>query len=187
MIFFTADTHFGHDAIRKYCNRPFANVQEMNETIINNWNSVVGKQDCVYLLGDFGFGKPEDLLKILKQLNGNVLFVRGNHDKQMNQIAQLRDTIEVRIPDKRFPSGFCYIWLSHYAHRVWNKSHHGSFHLYGHSHGTLPETDSFSFDVGVDSWNFTPVSFEQVYEKMSKKKDFPRFLRDGTLCKGIEI
>lgn len=184
MNFFTADTHFNHDNIRRFCNRPFSSVLEMNEKMLANWNSVVTPQDVVYHLGDFGFGDEKELLKIIKQLNGNILFVRGNHDKKLPRIVPMKDVLEIRIPDARFPRGFCDIFLSHYAHRVWNKSHHGSFHLYGHSHSTLSEDpESFSFDVGVDAWNFTPVSFEQVFEKMSKKTNFERFMRDGTLCK----
>jgi calcineurin-like phosphoesterase family protein len=64
--------------------------------------------------------------------------------------------------------------LCHYAFRTWNYSHKGSWHLYGHSHGTLPEIEtSLSFDVGVDSWDFYPVSFDEVAAKMATKRFEP--------------
>ena len=177
--FFASDHHFGHRNIIKYANRPFEDVDEMNEALIERHNSVVRQCDIVYFIGDFAFySDPMVIVNIIKRLNGEKHFVSGNHDKAlindhvMKQFQSFSRApfkeIYVADPDAR--GGKQSITLCHYAMRVWNKSHHGAFHLYGHSHGSLPDDpNSRSFDVGVDCWNFTPVSYEQVKEVMAKK------------------
>ena len=80
MTYFIADTHFNHENIIKYCNRPFKNSLEMNEYIINKWNSVVKENDIVYHLGDVGFGTTEELKILVGRLNGTKILLRGNHD-----------------------------------------------------------------------------------------------------------
>jgi len=167
MIHFTSDTHFGHANIIRYCNRPFSSVREMNECIIDKWNTKVSKDDSVYHIGDFGFGDPQSLKSILRQLNGKIYLIRGNHDKfqivrdlGFQQVWPIR---EIKFNDQT-------IILCHYAMRVWNKSHRGAWQLYGHSHGTLPEDqNSLSFDVGVDANNFEPLSFDEVKIRMESK------------------
>ena len=80
MIYFIADTHFNHTNIIKYCNRPFNNTHEMNEYIIQKWNSVVKKDDTVYHLGDVGFGSLQEVKNLVEKLNGTKILLRGNHD-----------------------------------------------------------------------------------------------------------
>ena len=80
MKYFIADTHFNHENIIRYCNRPFENSNEMNEYIINKWNSVVNENDVVYHLGDVGFGNTEELKQLVGRLNGTKILIRGNHD-----------------------------------------------------------------------------------------------------------
>ncbi len=166
---FTADTHFGHANIIKYCNRPFKDSVEMNETIISNWNKVVKKDDLVYHLGDFCFGRNDyDFDMYFERLNGLIIFLKGNHDRlawahRHKFYAAHNSYHEIEINGQE-------ITLCHYAMRVWNKSHHGSWHLYGHSHGSLPDDkNSLSFDCGVDCHNFAPINFEQIPAIMSKK------------------
>ena len=79
-IWFTSDTHWNHANIIKYCKRPFANVEEMDDALISNWNAVVDKGDHVYHLGDFCWGKRDGWIKYLKLLNGNIHIIKGNHD-----------------------------------------------------------------------------------------------------------
>ena len=79
-VFFTSDTHFNHANILKFCDRPFKNVEEMNETIIVNWNKVIGKDDTVFHLGDFCLGGSAEWTKILDRLNGKIHLIVGNHD-----------------------------------------------------------------------------------------------------------
>jgi len=152
---FTSDTHFGHANIVRYCNRPFANVREMDEALISNWNECVKPKDTIYHLGDFAFrGDPSP---IFRRLNGEKFLLLGNHDvrKVVNKLfGWVKSTYKLRYNNQR-------IWLSHYAHLRWPNSHHGSFHLYGHSHGQL-EGMGRSMDVGVDVWNYRPVHIDVV-------------------------
>ncbi len=80
MIYFIADTHFNHKNIIEYCKRPFKDTLEMNEYIIEKWNSVVKDEDIVYHLGDVGFGTIEMLKDLIGRLNGKKILLRGNHD-----------------------------------------------------------------------------------------------------------
>jgi calcineurin-like phosphoesterase family protein len=171
MIYFTADTHFGHTNIIKYCDRPFKTANEMDETIIKNWNAIVQPGDLVYHLGDFAFvKKPNDVDNILRRLNGQVHIVFGGHDK----VARRADGFASTSDLKTIHFGDTIFSLCHYAMRIWNKSHYGAYHLYGHSHGSLPDDpNALSCDVGVDCWDFTPVSVDQIKKVMSKKTFVP--------------
>lgn len=84
-VFIISDTHFGHSRIIQYCNRPFASVEEMDETMIKNWNETVTNNDVVLHLGDFGLGKKEYIASIVKRLNGKKILVMGNHDTWSEQ------------------------------------------------------------------------------------------------------
>jgi calcineurin-like phosphoesterase family protein len=128
------------------------------ETIINNWNNVVGERDTVYHLGDFSFKNPYHYRKRLK---GRIELIVGNHDYRYDcsVFDKVYDLHIIKIEKKT-------IVLSHFAMRVW--------HLYGHSHGML-EPFGKSFDVGVDSNNFTPVSFETVAHVMDCLPDNPNW------------
>lgn len=142
----------------------------MDDTLCDNWNAVVGPEDTVYHLGDFSFGLPD---KYLARLNGHIFFVMGNHDREMRRVRQERkwnhkvtflpDLAEVEVEGQK-------IVLCHYAMRVWNKSHHGTWHLYGHSHGSLPDDpNARSLDVGVDVHDYRPIAFDEVAIYMAKK------------------
>lgn len=172
MIWFIGDTHFGHGNIINYCGRPFGSLAEHNETIIKNWNSVVSPNDHVYHLGDVGFGSPDYLYRVMQRLRGKIYLIKGNHDGPAirEPVAQRFQFIkDVHFLKTQHKGQKVEIFLSHYAHRTWPKSNHGSFHLFGHSHGNMPP-HGLSFDVGVDCWNFCPISLEQVMAKMSELK-----------------
>lgn len=156
MIWFTSDTHFNHDNIIKYCNRPFSSITEMNEALIKNWNELVKPDDTIYHLGDFGFGKIEN---IVRRLNGRKYLIIGSHDKNIKR--NLFEKVDhIMIVEN--------IVLCHYSMRTWPKSHRNSYHLYGHSHGKLDGLGK-SFDAGVDCWDFKPISIEKVKEEMNKR------------------
>jgi len=174
-IWFISDTHFGHTNILKYCNRPFKNIKEHDETLIANWNSAVGLQDLVYHLGDFGFGSKRRMIQILKSLNGIIYFIKGNHDKSVKKaevsayFQWMKDYYELPIKDEEMGVKHKIV-LCHYAFEVWNKKHFGSWCLHGHSHGTLPSADyQVRLDVGVDVHDYTPISYQKVKEIMTKK------------------
>jgi hypothetical protein len=174
--FFTSDLHFNHVNIAgpKVSSWPkgyrnFDTVAEMNECIIANWNNLVQPDDIVHIVGDVALGKAIDLKPILLRLNGHLHLYKGNHEKAAmqcaDQFASIQDIMMLYV-DKQ-P-----IWLSHYAHRTWPEQHAlpPSWHLYGHSHGTLPDdSKSLSFDVGMDCHDFKPLSFDDVRRIMNKK------------------
>jgi calcineurin-like phosphoesterase family protein len=167
-IWFTADFHFWHKNIIRYCNRPFDSVEEMNQTILDRLNSRVKANDILYFLGDFCIGPRARAVELRRQIRCKKIFaVPGNHDKEARKLTQefswLNDLAEVSVNGQR-------IVLCHYAMRVWNRSSHGAWHLHGHSHGRLPEQDaSLSMDVGVDTHDFRPWHFDEIRERMRQK------------------
>lgn len=191
---FIADTHFGHANIIRYSHRPFDDVVEHDRRLIENWNAHVRAGDDVFHLGDFAYGNSASALSILERLNGNVHLIEGNHDSVAHQIrarfAWYDRVKTIKVGDRR-------IFLSHYAHRVWDRSHHGAWHLYGHSHASLPDDpNSLSLDVGVDNTavrlgvpnlfgtgqvpgsgllpqDYRPIHFDEVSELMMRKNFVP--------------
>ena len=158
--FFVSDTHFGHENIISFCGRPFASVDEMDEALIKNWNSIVSKEDTIIHLGDFTFYKDKKKIQsIFSRLNGHKCLIFGNHDtKEVKRLGWqwVKESHMLRHEKSR-------IHLSHYSHRSWNGAHHGVLHVFGHSHGGLG-THGRSCDVGVDSWNYRPVLVDDLIE-----------------------
>jgi calcineurin-like phosphoesterase family protein len=170
MIYFTADTHWGHKNIIRYSNRPFRSVEEMNKALIDNINSVVKENDELYHLGDFCFGPNAKYFRDAIKCK-NVHIVWGNHDRDTRRQKYLFTTSSEL---KEIKYGGQSIVLCHYAMRVWNKSHHGAWMIYGHSHNSLPEQDdSLSFDCGVDGHDYKPWSYDEVKIKMATKNFKP--------------
>lgn len=167
MIYFTADQHFGHTKVIEYCDRPFSSVEEMNSVLIQRHNEVVNKGDLVYHLGDFAFKNHK---QYLSQLKGNHYLIKGNHDGNGWKDAGFiwcKDVATIKCGNN------IEVFCSHYAHRVWDRAHHGVIHAFGHSHNSL-ESYYKSCDVGVDAWNFyRPVSIDQLVELF---KDTPNTL-----------
>lgn len=182
MIWFTSDTHFGHKNILKYTNRPFSWVKEMDEVLIENWNNRINSKDEIYHLGDVALCSPSKLRKILARLNGKIYLIKGNHDKSAeacgDRFEWIKDYYELKVAEQDGYEGGQLIVLFHYAMRVWQASHYGTYHLYGHSHGRLPDDPTLlSFDVGVDCHNYAPINYEQVKQIMSHKSWKPPQLR----------
>ncbi|QKN14295.1 hypothetical protein HR059_07380 [Sinorhizobium meliloti WSM1022] len=168
--FYIADTHLSHERIIRMCARPFASIDEHDEAIVANWNSVVRDNDIVYHLGDFGFqlGINSDRIRALfHRLRGHKYLIIGNHD--VDRRGDLHPTLAAldwaARPEHalRTRDGGRDLWLSHHAARVWPSQHYGSFHFYGHSHGNLPG-QGLSRDVGVDLPDvaFMPRTFAEL-------------------------
>jgi calcineurin-like phosphoesterase family protein len=171
-IWFTSDEHYGHRNIIDFCNRPFVDTDDMRESLIDNHNSIVKKGDRVYHLGDM-FWRTVPLtecLSTVKRLNGQHFYIYGNHEEAFKSPFVRNAFIWCRDLENLHIDGYPNIMLCHYAMRTWNGSHKGSYQLYGHTHGELPPDGSLSCDVGVDAWNYKPVSLEQVEEKMKAIK-----------------
>ncbi|MCC4300258.1 metallophosphoesterase [Aurantimonas coralicida] len=168
-IFFTADTHFGHRGIIAMCDRPFYDVEDMDEGLIRRWNDRVRKSDIVYHLGDFTMGATAGRgREIFDRLNGRKHLIIGNHDREkvrtLPWASPPRDRLMLRHPEEKMP-----VVLDHYALRTWPSLHHGAIHLYGHSHGSLPGIGR-SVDVGVDVWNYTPVTLNEIRRTLERQQ-----------------
>ncbi|MCL1791036.1 MAG: metallophosphoesterase family protein [Peptococcaceae bacterium] len=168
MIYFTADLHFGHENIIRYCNRPFRTAKEMDATLMDNWNDTVNPNDEVYILGDLTMKSPDRAHEILSTLNGRKYFIRGNHDRFLNNYESFKSDL-VWIKD------YFILWcegqkfvLFHYPIAEWDGFFRGAIHLYGHIHNSsvsLARVDGtgLAFNVGVDCNDFRPVSMEHAY------------------------
>jgi len=175
--YFTSDLHLSHRNIIKYCDRPFKDVDHMNEVIVQNWNNTVQHNDHIYVLGDVSFEKDrKKLTHTLRRLNGVKHIVWGNHDYGMKEAIlaadwhDLGNLHEISVPPEANNGKGQRIVLCHYAMRVWNQSHRGVWQLFGHSHNTMKDDPNLlSCDVGVDCWNYTPVSMRQLNAVMAKK------------------
>ncbi|SEP45808.1 Calcineurin-like phosphoesterase superfamily protein [Methylobacterium sp. ap11] len=157
-VFFTADTHFGDTHILRQRGRLFASIAEHDETLVANWNAAVGADDEVWHVGDFAaHAERAHCAAIFARLNGVKRLVRGNHDS--NRVLDLPwadppvESVRVTLREE---GREWRLFLAHYAHRAWPGLWRGTRHLYGHTHGTLPDTTR-SCDVGVDAWDYRPV------------------------------
>ena len=168
--FFTSDYHFMHNNVIRYDSRPFNDVHHMAETIINNHNSLVSNNDDFYFLGDFCFNRKytEDYLS---RLNGNKFFIKGNHDKSRDIAfyekygTYLGEQCKINI-DKYKQD----IVLNHFSMRVWDKHHHGSIHLYGHSHGSLEKyPNGKSMDVFIGNNDYYPYEISEILSILNKR------------------
>lgn len=163
--FFTSDLHLGHANIIKYCNRPFANVDEMNREIIRRHNSVVKPTDEVMNLGDFAF---YDAGEFLDALNGIKSLVPGNHDR--SKTRKLAGWFRVYTGHAFIPKGNGEI-LACLTHKPLHDLGKNIWHLHGHLHSTPEECVRDNFiDVGVDAWDFTPRTWDELMQRAEAKK-----------------
>lgn len=157
-IFFTSDSHFFHNNILKFENRPFETTEEMNSGLVEAWNKVVSKDDVVYHLGDFVFGGINNWKEILSQLNGRVRLVRGNHDD-----SKVVKKLEKEGYFDEYHDVGCYIkhnkhcmWLTHYPMAIGMRPR--KYSISGHIHST-PSNMLNQINVGVDS----PLNFNRPF------------------------
>lgn len=162
--FFISDTHFGHDNINHFLDncgnklRPFANAQEMDDALVENWNKVVGIHDKVYHLGDVAI--PKSGLQVLKRLNGNKVLIRGNHD-----VYKLKDYAE-HFKDIRGAFVMDQIIFTHIPiHKECSSRFIANVH--GHLHANNLN-DPFYINVSVEQIGFTPISYEELKLKINK-------------------
>jgi len=191
MIWFTSDEHFGHRNIIKFCKRPFTDLDDMRTGLIERHNSVVASYDTVYHLGDMFWRtlRTRDAEDIVSRLHGTHYYIKGNHE----ELVEMSDFTLKRwfgwIQERALiepPDGPRYgIVLDHFAGRVWHHSDKGSWQLYGHSHGELPDDHNLlSMDVGVDANNWYPVSLVEVRKRMEEKLKWMKRRIDASQPKG---
>jgi len=177
-VYFTSDTHFNHTNIISYCQRPFKNVDEMNERIIANWNEVVSEDDIIFHLGDFCLGGAAEWTRLLDRLNGKIYLIMGNHDRK-NIRQGFMDRFEHVAMQMHIEVGKQRIYLNHYPFLCFEGGYKDVWQLFGHVHtrksntgidaGRLQYLYPTQYDVGVDNNDFAPVSFEQVKRIIGKQ------------------
>lgn len=170
-IYVTSDHHFHHKNVLRHCEGTrghFTDVEEMNETLIDNFNGAVGKKDDVIFLGDFAFASPTMIDEILDRLNGFKYFIIGNHDRQMRK-EKVRQHFGWVEHYAEFNVGERIVVMSHYPMVTWNKKYHGSYQLYGHTHGRIPYGEGKSMDVGVDTNDMRPYNIDEVFTILDNK------------------
>ena len=164
-IFITSDTHFGHANIIKLCKRPFASVEEMDETLIANWNAVIRPGDRVYHLGDFCHHTRNIAQKctLLKRLNGYTSLILGNHDDPVSiKHTSIPWYGEPEMYRELSIDGKARAILFHYPIVEWNGWYRGNLHFHGHQHNTKALQAERRIDVGVDANNFKPWALEDL-------------------------
>ena len=165
--FFIADTHFNHNKIIDYCNRPFSNTEEMDKQLIDNWNNTVSKNDIVYHLGDFALGNVEVIKKYREQLNGKIFLVQGNHDGY-----SMRKYYEAGF-DKVYDKPIIYqdfFILSHQPLFITENMPYAN--IFGHIHNNPEYTDytSNTFCVSCERINYKPILIDDIVDKMQNYK-----------------
>lgn len=179
-VFFTSDTHFGHPKIIEYCKRPFDSIEDMDECLIQNWNSKVSPADTVFHLGDFAFGGASFWASTISKLNGNIHLIIGNHDiRNLKEgFIKLFKTVAfqqtIKIDNKS-------VILNHYPFLCYSGDHEGVYQLFGHIHSGPNSTsrdvakmyilEKNQYDVGVDNNNYAPMSFAEIVATINSNKE----------------
>lgn len=162
--FFIADTHFDHERIIGFENRPFKDVKEMNSAMISNWNQVVSRDDKVFMLGDFAFAGKEKIQSLVHALNGRKILIIGNHDRSHSlswwKTSGFEEVIDYPIIYKEW------YMLSHEPMYINKNMPYAN--IFGHVHAN-PEYMDYteqSFCVSVERIGYTPIEWNAMVEKM---------------------
>ena len=172
-ILYCADHHFLHEQVIDWCNRPFSGVEEMTDYLIQQHNAVAERSTEVYILGDFALGRnTAEMRRIFDRMNGRKHLIVGNHDKK--DVLRLPWSSDPKVRTTVNDNGR-FIFLDHLAVHSWPGMFRGTYHFYGHTHGKLPSRGR-SIDVGVDSWDFTPVRADDAIARMHQwNSDFETY------------
>ncbi len=161
---FTADPHFGHDNIRQFCKRPFASVGAMDAAILTAYQNATGPDDDLWILGDFAFAHIDDappLEAMLASIPGRKHLVKGNHDKpwttKLGGWTSVHDLVEIVDSGTR-------LCLCHYPMITFPGARRGALQLFGHVHNNWRGSRN-SINVGVDVWNFKPVTLAEIQKR----------------------
>ncbi len=169
MIYFTADTHFGHENVIRFCGRPFSCAAEMDEALIANWNSRVKGNDTVYILGDMFF-RSVNFEEILKRLKGKKRLIVGNHDGSWMIKADISRYFESIDKFLETTDGQHALTLCHYPMVTWKHAQR-SYMIHGHIHNDtsmdywplLAARDNV-LNAGADINGLMPVTFDELME-----------------------
>ena len=158
-VYFTSDTHFGDPRVLRIDKRPFKTLQEHDAALTARWNEVVSPADEVWHLGDFALHVDGPRIEeLLAALRGRKHLITGNNDGPdtlgASGWASVQAYAEVQVDDRA-------LVLCHYAFRTWKNMGRGWLDLHGHSHGLL-KRQTRQYDVGVDVWDYRPVTLETI-------------------------
>ena len=195
--FVTSDIHFFHKNIAKFCPDSrgqfrvaddadkatiAATLNQMNTNIIENFNSVVTEDDLTFILGDITFGRYDLTMNLLAEMNGTKIIVAGNHDRKFLASPEFKfgmgkagiieacdyKFISHKIPDST-GNRTVQVAMFHFPIEEWEAAHYGSYHLYGHQHGTGPKSSLRKMDIGVDTNNLMPYLLDDVIATLSSR------------------
>ena len=180
MLYFTSDHHFGHANIIRYCNRPFADVDEMNRALVDNWNDTVSASDEVWVLGDVAMGQRQETLKLVRELHGRKFLLPGNHDNCWHGHKNGEQHLALY-----YECGFEHIFggdttvelageevlVSHFPYRndgpndeqfaKFRPIDRGGWLLHGHVHNNWRQWGRM-INTSVEAWDYRPVSAETI-------------------------
>lgn len=184
-LFFTSDTHFGHNNILRFGHRPFDNIDDHDNALIQNWNNTVRPNDTVFHLGDFAFGNSKDIQSYVEQLNGHIILIKGNHDDKNIQGAGITKLFEDVLYQARILVDGRTVYLNHFPFLCFA---HGDVDLYkgnydinlfGHVHSgprcTTADKNRLQYllptqyDVGVDNNDFKPISWFEITQIINRQ------------------
>ena len=176
MKYYISDTHFGHENIIKLAKRPFCSIDEMDETVIENWNSIVKNGDLVYHLGDFCWNNPK---QYRERLNGNIILIIGNHDKRLSS-REKSAFFEQVYTYRKIKDGDHNLVLFHYPIWSWDGLYRGTHHLQGHIHekkGPRPQEDKSNkedvkgkmINISVEQIGYTPRTIEELLSGFNQR------------------
>ena len=161
-VFFIGDLHLDHANIIKYCNRPFSSVEEMNNTMVNNWNNAIKKDDVVFFLGDMAFGRGSRKADYwINKLNGNIIFIRGNHDSAKD--IKYFDNITLNLKGLK-------LLLVHNPASIPNDWTGWCMHGHVHDKSPLIDRKNKRINVSVEALNYKPLSLRILLELMQNER-----------------
>ena len=189
-LFFIVVHHWHHERIIKYCQRPFSNVEEMDEKLITNWNNVVGDDDIVFHLGDFAKGGSSEWSHLLQRLMGKIYLILGNHDLKtigasFSRLEDVAMQMIINVEGQR-------IYLNHYPFLCYGGAYRNTWQLFAHVHtchakagkdfSRLSMLFPTQYDVGVDNNNFTTVSYGQIKTIIGRQIENAKFCKQVINC-----
>lgn len=177
MIYFTSDLHLGHANVLKLCSRPFESVDEMDETLIENWNARITNNDTIYILGDLMFRNKKPPEEYLSRLKGKKHLIRGNHDRDWIKKVDINKFFVSNENLSYITDGQHRITLCHYPMMSWPHINTNGYMIFGHIHSntdaaywSLIQNSSLMLNAGVDINGFKPVTFNELVKNNMEHK-----------------
>ena len=188
MIYFTSDWHIGHKSVIGFCKRPYANLDEMHEALIANYNKVVKPTDTCVFVGDTTFLNTTKTRAVIDRLNGTKIAVLGNHDPKQGSMLNMGFSLAVYKMELEIRGHK--VIISHYPFRLpwyvklrlwlrkckldlrYNERRHDddgkTFLIHGHTHSTK-QFEGRALHVGVDAWKYVPVPMWKIEQHIDKE------------------